>query len=382
MKEEIDLNHPKAAYVHIPFCSQICYYCDFAKVLLEGQPVEEYLDAVIEQYRTYQIKTLKTLYIGGGTPTALSALQMKKLLSALTASLDLSVLTEFTVEANPGDLTDEMIEVLAQSPVNRISLGVQTFNDRLLKKIGRTHTQAQVYEAIQKLRNAGFKNITIDLIYALPTQTMSMVKEDLKQLLALDLPHVALYSLILEDHTIFMNRQRKGMLKLPNEDKNADMYEYIVDTLSKKGYNHYEVSNFGKPGFESQHNLTYWDNAEYYGIGAGASGYLDGIRYKNHGPIHHYIEAKNKRVHEERLTQKEKIEEEMFLGLRKKTGVNVQRFEEKFHRNFDELYGDVVRKYIKRGLLVDDEKTIRLTNQGFELGNEVFAEFLLAEDFE
>ncbi|MGM9885868.1 MAG: radical SAM family heme chaperone HemW, partial [Lactococcus sp.] len=250
------MNKPKAAYIHIPFCSHICYYCDFAKVFLEGQPVDDYLDALIEEFRSYHITSLKTLYIGGGTPSVLEPEQMKKLLSALTENLDLSVLSEFTVEANPGDLSEEMVEVLANSPVNRVSLGVQTFNNKLLKKIGRVHTEAQVYESIEKLRANGFDNITIDLIYALPGQTMEMVIEDLDKLLALNLPHVALYSLILEDHTIFMNRQRRGILRLPNEDKNADMYEYIIKRLTENGYEHYEVSNFGKPGYESQHNLT------------------------------------------------------------------------------------------------------------------------------
>lgn len=375
------MNKPKAAYIHIPFCSHICYYCDFAKVFLEGQPVDDYLDALIEEFRSYHITSLKTLYIGGGTPSVLEPEQMKKLLSALTENLDLSVLSEFTVEANPGDLSEEMVEVLANSPVNRVSLGVQTFNNKLLKKIGRVHTEDQVYESIEKLRANGFDNITIDLIYALPGQTMGMVIEDLDKLLALNLPHVALYSLILEDHTIFMNRQRRGILRLPNEDKNADMYEYIIKRLTENGYEHYEVSNFGKPGYESQHNLTYWDNAEYYGVGAGASGYLDGVRYKNHGPVHHYIEEKNKRVHEEFLTSKEQIEEEMFLGLRKKSGVSVAEFEQRFGIDFDKLYGKVVEEYISRGLLKENREIIQLTDKGFELGNEVFSEFLLDDVF-
>lgn len=368
---------PLAAYVHIPFCSHICYYCDFAKVLMEGQPVDDYIDALIAEYQAYGIKELKTLYIGGGTPTVLSAQQLDKLLSKLTEHLNLEVLEEFTVEANPGDLSDEIIEVLAQSKVNRISLGVQTFDNQLLKKIGRTHTEAQVYESIKKLREAGFENITIDLIYALPNQTMDMVKTDVEKFLALNLPHVALYSLILEDHTVFMNRQRRGLLRLPNEDKNADMYEYIMDILAQNGYNHYEVSNFGKSGFESQHNLTYWDNAEYYGVGAGASGYLEGIRYKNHGPVHHYLEATNKRVNEEVLSKKSKIEEEMFLGLRKKSGVSVTKFESKFSLSFEKLYGKQVQTLIAQGLLYDDHEQIRMTDKGFELGNNVFEAFLL-----
>lgn len=373
----IETEKPISAYVHIPFCSHICYYCDFAKVMLEGQPVDDYIDELIKEFRSYKIEKLRTLYIGGGTPTVLTAKQMKKLLLSLTENLDLSFLEEFTVEANPGDLSNEMVAVLINSPVNRVSLGVQTFDNKLLKKIGRIHNEADVYESIEKLRKAGFENISIDLIYALPSQTMEMVQTDLDKLLALNLPHVALYSLILEDHTIFMNRQRRGILRLPSEDKNADMYEYIMDRLAQNGYEHYEVSNFGKSGFESKHNLTYWDNAEYYGIGAGASGYIDGIRYKNHGPVHHYLQNENKRVHEEILTKKEKIEEEMFLGLRKKSGVSVERFEKKFDINFFNLYGKQVEMLTEQGLLYDDSKVIRMTDKGFELGNNVFEEFLL-----
>ncbi|MBL3716034.1 MULTISPECIES: radical SAM family heme chaperone HemW [Lactococcus] len=370
-------NKATAAYIHIPFCSHICYYCDFAKVLMTGQPVADYIDELLKEYDSYQITSLKTLYVGGGTPSVLPADQLEKLLTHLTKNLDLGELEEFTVEANPSDLTDEVLAVLASSPVNRISLGVQSFDDKLLKKIGRTHTEAQVYRAIERLSAAGFENITIDLIYGLPNQTMEMVERDVKKFLDLNLPHVALYSLILEDHTIFMNRQRRGHLRLPSDERNADMYEYIVDTLTSNGYSHYEVSNFGKIGYESKHNLTYWDNAEYYGIGAGASGYLDGIRYKNHGPIHHYLREENKRVNEEILTRKEMIEEEMFLGLRKKSGVSRERFQEKFKQKLEDVYGMIIQDLIAQKLLFEAEGRIQMTEKGFELGNEVFERFLL-----
>ena len=370
-------NETKAAYVHIPFCSHICYYCDFAKVLMTGQPVEAYIDELLKEYDSYGISSLKTLYIGGGTPSVLPADQLEKLLTHLTKNLDLEELEEFTVEANPSDLTDEVLAVLADSPVNRISLGVQSFDNKLLKKIGRTHTEAEVYSSIERLRAAGFENITIDLIYGLPNQTMEMVERDVQKFLELDLPHVALYSLILEDHTVFMNRQRRGRLRLPSDDRNADMYEYIIETLTAKGYSHYEVSNFGKIGYESKHNMTYWDNAEYYGVGAGASGYLEGIRYKNHGPVHHYLREENKRVNEEVLTRKQRIEEEMFLGLRKKNGVSIERFHKKFGQTLEEIYGTIIEELTFQKMLFEADGRIRMTEKGFELGNEVFERFLL-----
>ncbi|WP_285007066.1 radical SAM family heme chaperone HemW [Lactococcus garvieae] len=370
-------NETKAAYVHIPFCSHICYYCDFAKVLMTGQPVEAYIDELLKEYDSYGISSLQTLYIGGGTPSVLPADQLEKLLTHLTKNLDLEELEEFTVEANPSDLTDEVLTVLAQSPVNRISLGVQSFDDKLLKKIGRAHTEAQVYSSIERLRAAGFENITIDLIYGLPNQTMEMVERDVQKFLELDLPHVALYSLILEYHTVFMNRQRRGRLRLPSDDRNADMYEYIIETLTAKGYSHYEVSNFGKIGYESKHNMTYWDNAEYYGVGAGASGYLEGIRYKNHGPVHHYLREENKRVNEEVLTRKQRIEEEMFLGLRKKNGVSIERFHKKFGQTLEEVYGTIIEELAFQKMLFEADGRIQMTEKGFELGNEVFERFLL-----
>ncbi|MDR2977768.1 MAG: radical SAM family heme chaperone HemW [Streptococcaceae bacterium] len=371
------MKKPTAAYIHIPFCSHICYYCDFAKVLLEGQPVDDYVEAVISEFERYEIPKLRTLYIGGGTPSVLSVKQMKRLLSGLTASLDLSKLEEFTIEANPGDLSEELIAVLKDSPVNRISLGVQSFNDKMLRRIGRTHSSRDVDLALERLKSAGFQNVTIDLIYGLPFQTLEDVKNDVDKFLSLDLPHVALYSLILEDHTRFMNMQRSGMLHLPNDDKNADMYEYIMGKLANSGYQHYEISNFSKPGFESKHNLTYWDNEEYYGIGAGASGYLDGVRYKNHGPVHHYLESENKRVSEEKLTKREQMEEEMFLGLRKANGVSIAKFDEKFALKFEQVYGKVFNDLQKTDLINFDGDRISLTERGFELGNEVFEQFLI-----
>ena len=371
---------PTSAYVHIPFCTQICYYCDFSKVFIKNQPVDSYLEHLIEEYHSYDIQKLRTLYIGGGTPTALSAPQLAFLLEKLTDKLDLSYLEELTIEANPGDLDGEKIAVLKDSPVNRVSLGVQTFNDRMLKQIGRSHSEKDIYENIANLKKAGFDNISIDLIYALPKQTMDDVKTNVAKAIALDIPHMSLYSLILENHTVFMNRMRRGKLPLPKEDLEAEMFEYIIAELEKAGFEHYEISNFSKPGFESRHNLMYWDNAEYYGVGAGASGYVDGVRYKNHGPIRHYlqaVEAGNARVQEEVLTLKEKMEEEMFLGLRKKTGVSKKRFEEKFGLSFEDQYGAVVSELTEQGLLVPDKDMVRMTKQGLFLGDTVAEKFIL-----
>ena len=371
---------PSSAYVHIPFCTQICYYCDFSKVFIKNQPVDAYLEHLIQETRSYEIGKLRTLYIGGGTPTALSAQQLAYLLTELPKVMDLSEVEEFTIEANPGDLDPDKIAVLKESQVNRVSLGVQTFDNKMLKKIGRSHQEQDIYDNIRNLKQAGFDNISIDLIYALPGQIMDQVKENVAKAIDLDIPHMSLYSLILENHTVFMNRMRRGKLPLPKEELEAEMFEYIIEELEKAGFEHYEISNFSKPGFESRHNLVYWDNAEYYGLGAGASGYVDGIRYKNHGPIRHYleaVEAGKARITEEHLTLEEKMEEELFLGLRKKTGVSKARFEEKFGISFDQRYGQVVASLTEQGLLVPDDKQVRMTKRGLFLGDTVAEKFIL-----
>ncbi|MCS4487465.1 radical SAM family heme chaperone HemW [Streptococcus sciuri] len=371
---------PTSAYIHIPFCTQICYYCDFSKVFIKNQPVDDYLQALIAEWDSYDIKTLKTLYIGGGTPTAISAKQLDYLLDNLTKNLNLSELEEFTIEANPGDLTAEKIAVIKQSAVNRISLGVQTFNNRHLKKIGRNHNEAQIYESIDALKKEGVDNISIDLIYALPEQTMADVRENVRKALALDIPHLSLYSLILEHHTVFMNRMRRGQLHLPTEDLEAEMFEYIISQLEQNGFEHYEISNFTKPGFESRHNLMYWDNSEYYGVGAGASGYLNGVRYRNRGPIQHYLKgvaSGNARLSEEVLTLDEKMEEEVFLGLRKKSGISMTRFSKKFGVPFWSHYGRVVEELRKDGLLIVEKDTVRMTKKGLFLGDTVAEKFML-----
>lgn len=377
------MKKPTSAYVHIPFCTQICYYCDFSKVFIQNQPVDDYLQALVREFESYGIHQLRTLYMGGGTPTAITAKQLDYILSELTKFLDISMLEEFTIEANPGDLDADKIDVLKNSAVNRVSLGVQTFNNKHLKKIGRSHNESQIYESIDALKGAGFDNISIDLIYALPGQTLDDVKDNVAKALALDIPHLSLYSLILEHHTVFMNKMRRGKLNLPTEDLEAEMFDYILEQMKGAGFDHYEIANFARPGFESKHNLVYWDNDEYFGCGAGASGYLNGIRYRNRGPIQHYLKAVregNARLSEEVLTKNEQMEEEFFLGLRKKSGVSLSRFEKKFETSFENIYGQVMRDLTAEGLVQLDGDRLRMTQKGLFLGDTVAERFILDKE--
>jgi len=374
-----------SAYIHIPFCEHICFYCDFNKVFIEGQPVDEYIEALIKEIRLtkerYPSDMTETIYIGGGTPTSLSAQQLDRLLSGIKETLPFNPTDEFTVEANPGDLTMDKIKVLQNYDVNRLSMGVQTFDDRLLKKIGRKHSAQDVFDTMSLLEKADFSNVSIDLIYALPNQTMESFEDTLDKAIALDLPHYSMYSLILENKTMFYNWARQGRLHLPGIDVEGDMFERAIERMTRAGKHQYEVSNFAVPGKESRHNLVYWNNEHYYGLGAGASGYLGNIRYKNHGPIQHYLaplrEGKLPTIKTESLTIKHQMEEEMFLGLRKKEGVSLENFERKFNQSYDKIYGQITKELIQDGMLQARNNYVSLTDKGLILGNDVFEKFLL-----
>ncbi|MGX6962218.1 radical SAM family heme chaperone HemW [Vagococcus xieshaowenii] len=375
-----------SAYIHIPFCEHICYYCDFNKVMLEGQPVDEYVQALLKEIKMtlekYPTDNTETIYIGGGTPTSLTAEQLDVLLSGIRELMPFQDGNEFTVEANPGDLTLEKLNVMSSYGVNRLSMGVQSFDDKLLKKIGRKHSAQDVYDTMKVIDKAGFgNNVSIDLIYALPGQTMASFEDTLKQALALDLPHYSLYSLILENQTIFYNWARQGRLELPPEDVEGNMFERAAEEMEKHGKKQYEISNFSAPGKQSQHNLVYWNNEHYYGLGAGASGYLNQTRYKNHGPIQHYLKPLRENqlpIREvEKLSTKNVMEEQMFLGLRKLAGISINEFNQKFDRDFYDVYGKVLPELEKQDLIQIKDDRIALTKHGLILGNEVFEKFLI-----
>ncbi|MEY8445327.1 radical SAM family heme chaperone HemW [Enterococcus ratti] len=377
-----------SAYIHIPFCEHICYYCDFNKVFLEGQPVDEYVEMLLKEMQLmleqHPVKQLNTLYVGGGTPTSLSVKQLDRLLSGIRNSLPFKAGKEFTVEANPGDLTQEKLRVMKNYGVNRLSMGVQTFDNRLLKKIGRKHTTEDVYQTMRFLETENFKNVSIDLIYALPGQTLEGYKATLDQALALDLPHYSLYSLILENKTMFMNWVRQGRLHLPDQETETQMFEETIEAMEKYGRSQYEISNFAFKGYESQHNLMYWNNNHYFGFGAGASGYLGNKRYRNKGPIQHYLRPlranKLPVLEVETLSRKNQIEEEMFLGLRKKSGLSKKHFYERYHQSIDALYSEVLTDLESKGLLINESERVYLTSKGIFLGNNVFEQFLLEKE--
>ncbi len=373
-----------AAYIHIPFCHHICHYCDFNKVLMNRQPVEEYLASLETEMKItlqeYKSNKLQSIFVGGGTPTALNEKQLEFLVTAIQRNLPYDQTTEYTFEANPGDLSIEKLKILKDAGVNRLSFGVQSFNDDLLKAIGRSHRAADVYQSIESAQAIGFKNISIDLIYSLPGQTVEDFKATLKTALGFGLVHYSGYSLIIEPKTVFYNLMNRGKLRLPGEEAEAEMYEVLMEQMELHGLKQYEISNFALQGYESRHNLTYWKNEEYFGFGAGAHSYVGGRRRSNFGPLKKYMEPiKNGKLpvlDDHEVTLPEKMEEEMFLGLRKTDGVGIRHFTDKFGYNPSDLFRKELSDLTARKLIEIHNGHIMLTKNGRFLGNEVFQSFL------
>ncbi|MFD1363004.1 radical SAM family heme chaperone HemW [Lentibacillus salinarum] len=377
----------QSVYIHIPFCQQICHYCDFTKFFYDEKQANDYIEALSQEIKTHVQGThnqVHTIFIGGGTPTALNMEQLRSLLQLIDTKFDVAGCSEFTIEANPGDFDEEKIKLLKHFGVNRISLGVQVFDDAMLEELGRLHKVTDVYRTVDRLQQHGFDNISLDLIYALPNQTVEHFRRTLDEAVTFGLPHYSAYALQIEPKTVFHQRYKKGKLHRPPEEEEVQMYTILKDTMHKNGLAQYEISNFAKPGFESQHNLVYWKNDHYYGFGAGAHGYLPGKRTGNIRPLPAYVkkamEDGTPVLHTEEIGLREMIEEEMFLGLRTMAGVNAEQFTRKYGISYDAIYGEAIAFLSKKGWLRQSGENLQLTNQGMLFGNEVFAQFLLEEE--
>lgn len=377
---------PQSVYIHIPFCTNKCYYCDFNSYVTQNQQlVWDYLYALEKELHETVKKTpsesVKTIFVGGGTPTFLSGEQMAYFLNSVQQAFPRqSSEVEFTMEANPGTTDLDKLIIMKQGGVNRLSYGVQAFHDELLKKIGRIHDTKQVYKSIEDARKAGFDNISIDLIFGLPGQTLALFQETLDTAFSLDLQHFSAYSLKVEENTLFHVLYEKDQLALPPEEEEVAMYELVRSEMDKHGYNQYEISNFSKPGYQSEHNKTYWKNDEYYGIGAGAHGYVERQRHVNAGPVQQYIQlVKEKglpRLEEFPVRKKEAMEEFMIMGLRLMEGVSKQEFFNRYQESLVERFRSPLQDLTKLGLLEERGDQICLTEKGIPLGNEVFVRFL------
>ncbi|MCS1350445.1 radical SAM family heme chaperone HemW [Mechercharimyces sp. CAU 1602] len=376
---------PKAIYVHIPFCTNKCHYCDFTAYVVKGQPVDAYLDALEREMivTTEQLPPaqIETIFIGGGTPTILEPEQMERLLANLKKYFPQWASTiEVTVEANPGTTGPELLAAMYEGGVNRLSMGVQTFRPELLRAIGRIHSVDDVYRSVQQARKAGFSNLSLDLMFGLPKQTKADMEHTLREAVALEPEHFSVYSLKVEEGTPFDQWQREGRLQLPHEEEELAMYQVARSYLQAHGYPQYEVSNFAQVGRKSEHNLVYWRNQPFYGLGAGAHGYTDGVRHSNVRTIQGYIDASvgthRPRADEHEVTREEAMENQLILGLRLAEGVSKYQFERKFSCSMEDVFGEIIHAWIQSGHLQWEQEHLKLTEQGLLFGNDVFAAFL------
>lgn len=358
----------RSVYIHIPFCKSICSYCDFCKFLHEEVYASEYLNELekeIEKY--YDNDPVRTIYIGGGTPSILSINNLKRLFNIIK-KFDISKLEEFTFEMNIDDITDEKLLLLKTNNVNRISIGVQSFNDVNLKYLNRKHTKSEIINNVN-LTKKYFDNINVDLMFALPIEKLNVLKKDVKEFLKLNVPHISTYSLIIEQNTVLAINKVKPI----EEDLDYKMYQYILKELEKNGYNHYEVSNFAKPGFESKHNLNYWDNEEYYGFGLGAHGFISELRYENTRSFNTYLKG-NHRFNELVMSKREDMENEIILGLRKLKGIDIVHFFNKYKTNVQDEFN--ITPLLKNGMLKIKDNNIYIPEDKIYIMNSILNEIL------
>ena len=379
---------PWGIYAHIPYCVKKCAYCDFVSSAVGNSAAREMEDyaAALRAEILREVPPLRarwgdvtTVYIGGGTPTVLPAELLTEILCTLIDAAGTP--QECTVEANPGTVDVYSLAQLREAGANRLSLGVQSFDDQLLRAIGRIHTAEEARAAFHAARAAGFDNISLDLMYGLPTQTLDDLKTSVNAALALAPEHISVYGLIVEEGTPFAAAEVQGRLTLPSEDVAEEMYDYLMEELPARGYVRYEISNFARAGYESLHNLGYWRNVPYLGVGAAAHGYVDSVRWGNEPDTEKYIRAiqtgRSVRMPEDtERTRANAMEEYAFLALRTAQGIDEADFRRTFGVGIDDVYGAVIGKYITQGLLCRADGFIALTNAGMKVGNEVFAAFL------
>ena len=359
----------KSVYIHIPFCDTICSYCDFCKFIKNDEWIDKYLGELENEIKLkYKGEFIKTLYIGGGTPSCLSVSQLEKLFD-IVKIINKNSNIEFTFECNIESLDEEKLKLLYLNGVNRLSIGVQTFNKKYLSYLNRNHTKEEVINKIELAKQIGFNNINIDLIYALPNQTLKELDSDIDSFLNLDINHISTYSLILESNTKLYIDGEKNI----DEDLDYNMYKLICDKLKNNGYNHYEISNFSKKGYESKHNLVYWNNEEYYGFGLGASGYINGIRYENTRSFNNYILGKYVSS-SHKLSKREKLENEFILGFRKIDGIDKKSFKEKYNININDI--EVINKLLKENKLLENKKSIYINLDYIYVSNDILLEFI------
>jgi len=372
-------------YIHVPFCVEKCHYCAFVSSAPEKNDLMEYPTLLMRELQLHATNAgaVASIYFGGGTPSLLQPLQLAQLLEGISGQVNLSTVAEITLEANPGTVDHMSLKAFRDAGVNRISLGIQSFDDRFLKCLGRIHTAEQSRQAFRDAREAGFKNISIDLIHSLPGQSLDQWRSDLMHAIQLCPEHISIYGLTVEEGTPFAHIYPADSPALADEDLSADMFELADELLMASGFEHYEIANYARPGYRSQHNSGYWKRDGYLGLGVAAHSFLRqgyGIRFSNPDNLEEYrrgvTSGQPARVDEHLLTQGDAMAEYMFLGLRLAEGANLTAFEREFGRSLESVYGSATADLIRLGLLIRKENVLTLTQRGMLLSNQVFSRFL------
>ena len=372
-------------YIHIPFCKQKCFYCDFCSFANKNEMEGKYVETVINEIKNITHKekyTVTTIYLGGGTPSILNPDCIKNILQEIKSSFEILDDAEITIEINPGTVNEEKLKKYKEYGINRLSIGLQSANDKILKKIGRIHDYKQFEETFFYARKCGFKNINVDLMIGLPTQAVEDVKQTLEKIIQKNPEHISVYSLIIEEGTIIEKLINENKLQLPDEETERIMYWTVVNELKENGYNQYEISNFSKKTYESKHNTNCWKQKQYIGLGTSAHSYLNKKRYSNTNNIEEYIKniqenniSKNITIHEEQ-TEESTMNEYMLLGLRMIQGININEFKQKFKIDPTIKYKEILEKLQKENLIQITKTSIKLTKQGIDFGNIVWEEFI------
>jgi len=384
MKKELEL------YIHIPFCVKKCAYCDFLSGPQDEETIEKYIESLLDEIRAHGSKIdfvsnyeVTSIFIGGGTPTTLNVSQTQRIFDTLKGTFQISQDAEITIEANPGTVTREKLETYRACDINRISFGLQSTNNEELKLLGRIHTYEEFLESFSLARECGFDNINVDLISAIPKQTLASWEETMQNVIKLNPEHISAYSLIVEDGTPFAKVYGEGCpgeKDLPSEEDERTIYYRTEELLKAAGYHRYEISNYAKEGKECKHNLGYWERKEYLGIGLGSASLINNVRYCNTSDLARYIQcAKHPDIIQEDiqvLSQKEQMEEFMFLGLRKMKGISETEFKDCFDIEVDKCYRDQLDKLEREKLLERKDECIRLTSRGIDISNYVLSEFI------
>ena len=371
------ITEPIALYVHIPFCIRKCRYCDFC-----SYPVgnigwrREYLNALISEIKDYRGMglSLKTLFFGGGTPSLLSSSELSEILSAIKEVFDTSPLSEVTLEVNPGTLTEQNARAFINHGINRFSIGLQTIHENELKSLGRIHSFDEFLSSYKLLRGLGADNISIDLMYGIPEQTVESFRQTLAEVISLSPEHVSVYGLILEEGTPIY--EQRESLAIPDEDTECDMYELACSLLSEAGYKHYEISNYSREGYRSRHNLVYWRAEEYIGVGVSAHSYFGGKRIANTGNAREYIDSFRSVRTAEVISGQESAKELLMLGLRLSEGFSLSEYEKRFGESFLEGREELIGQYVSLGLMTKSEDRLSLTEKGFYLSNSIIASLI------